>query len=184
MKTVLLGVLIAVVGAFLVVQTQGSQNKQSAPETKIELRQVHMCCEGCAQEVESILTKVAGVKGVNVDQKTRTARFMVVDTKIAQAALDALASDGFHGESGSKDYVFKDDSGAKAGKVSSLTLTGFHNTCGGCVTAFREAIKGVPGITGDNLKAKVTTCEIRGNFDAAELVQALNKGGFHVKVKN
>ncbi len=33
-------------------------------------------------------------------------------------------------------------------------------------------------------KAKVSTAEVTGDFDAAELVKALNKAGFHVKVKN
>ena len=49
--------------------------------------------------------------------------------------------------------------------------------------AFREAIKDVPGVTGATLKAKVSSAEVAGDFDAAELVKALNKAGFHVKVK-
>ena len=68
--------------------------------------------------------------------------------------------------------------------MKSLTLTAFHNSCNGCVKSFRDGIKGVPGISSDTLKAKVTTCEIRGDFDAVQLVQALNKAGFHAKVKN
>ena len=55
--------------------------------------------------------------------------------------------------------------------------------CEGCVDAFQEAIKTVKGVTGDTATAKVTTCEVTGEFDAAELVKALNKAGFHVKVK-
>ena len=62
-------------------------------------------------------------------------------------------------------------------------MTGFHNSCGGCVDSFREAIKDVKGVTGDNAKAKVTTCEVTGEFEAAELVKALQQAGFHVKVK-
>ena len=79
--------------------------------------------------------------------------------------------------------LFQDDSGVKVGKVKALTVTGFHNTCQGCVDSFREAIKDVKGVAGDDAKAKVTTAEVTGDFDAAELVQALNKAGFHVKVK-
>ena len=62
-------------------------------------------------------------------------------------------------------------------------MSGFHNSCGGCAASFREAIKDVKGVTSDNSKAKVTTAEVTGDFDAAELVKALNKAGFHVKVK-
>jgi copper chaperone CopZ len=155
-----------------------------AAETKVELKSVHMCCEGCAEEVEAVLKKVEGVTGVAVDQKTRAARFTATDAEAAQKALDALAAEGFHGDTGgAKDFAFKDDSGAKAGQVKSLTVTGFHNSCPGCAKSFREAIKDVKGVTGDNAKSKVTTAEVTGEFDAAELVKALNKAGFHVKVK-
>ena len=155
-----------------------------AGETQVELKSVHMCCGGCAKEVTAILKKVEGVTGVTCDQKANTAKFTAADAKAAQKALDALAAGGFHGDTGgSKDYAFKDDSGVKAGTVKSLTVTGFHNSCGGCVESFREAIKDVKGVAGDNARAKVTTAEVTGAFDAAELVKALNKAGFHVKVK-
>jgi copper chaperone CopZ len=155
-----------------------------AAETKVELKKVHMCCEGCADEVVAILKKVEGVTGVTCDQKAGTAKFTAADAKAAQKALDALAEGGFHGDTGgAKDFVFKDDSGVKAGKVKSLTVTAFHNSCPGCVKSFREAIKDVPGVTGATLKAKVSSAEVAGDFDAAELVKALNKAGFHVKVK-
>jgi copper chaperone CopZ len=151
---------------------------------KVELKQVHMCCEGCAEEVAEVLGKVEGVTGVKCDQEERTATFTATDAKVAQTALDALAKAGFHGDAGKdKPYAFKDDSGVKAGKVKSLTLTGFHNTCPGCVKSFKDAIKDVKGVTGNNLKSKVTTAEFTGDFDAAELVKAINKAGFHVKVK-
>jgi len=171
---------IMLVAAMLVLSCNGPAG---AADVKVELKNVHMCCGGCAKEVTSILEKTEGVSGVSCDQKANTARFSATDAKAAQRALDALAEAGFHGDSGNKDLAFKDDSGVKPGKVKSLTVTGFHNTCGGCVDSFQEAIKDVKGVTADNAKAKVTTCEITGDFDAAELVKALNKAGFHVKVK-
>ena len=151
---------------------------------KVELKSVHMCCDGCAEEVAAILGKVQGVTGVTTDKKSKSATFTAADAKAAQKALDALAEGGFHGDAGKdKGYAFKDDSGVKAGKVKALTVTGFHNSCGGCVKSFREAIKDVKGVAGDNAKSKVTTAEVTGEFDAADLVSALNKAGFHVKVK-
>ena len=156
----------------------------SAADTAVELKSVHMCCEGCAKEVVKILRGVEGVSGVTADQEATTAKFTAADAKAAQKALDALAAGGFHGDTGGgKGFAFPDDSGVKPGKVKSLTVTGFHNSCGGCVKSFREAIKDVPGVTGDNAKPKVTTAEVTGDFDAAELVKALNKAGFHVQVK-
>ena len=156
----------------------------AAAETKIELKQVHMCCEGCAKEVAAILKKVEGVSAVTTDKETTTARFTAADAKAVQRALDALAAGGFHGDTdGGKGYAFKDDSGAKAGKVKSLTVTGFHNSCPGCVKSFRAAIKDVPGVTGDTCKSKVRTCQVTGEFDPVELVNGLNKAGFHVRVE-
>jgi periplasmic mercuric ion binding protein len=156
----------------------------AAAETKVELKNVHMCCGGCAKEVKTILSKVEGVKGVECDEEKTTARFTAADAKAAQRALDALAEAGFHGDTGgSKEYAFQDDSGAKAGKVKKLTVSGFHNSCPGCVESFREAIKDVPGVAGDTAKSKVRTCDVTGDFDPAALVKALNKAGFHVKVK-
>jgi copper chaperone CopZ len=151
---------------------------------KVELKSVHMCCPGCAETVEKILSKVPGVTGVDVDQEARTAKFAATDAKAAQKALDALVAEGFYGDTGgAKGYAFKADSGVKPGKVKSLTVTDFHNTCPGCAKAFKAAIKDVKGVTGDNVKPRVTTCEVTGDFDAAELVKALNKAGFYVKVK-
>ena len=158
-------------------------NSAPAAETQVELKNVHMCCGGCAKAVTAILKNAKGVTGVTCDQKGNSAKFVAADAKTAQKALDALAAGGFHGQTASKDYSFKDDSGVKPGKVKSLTVTGFHNSCGGCVDSFREAIKDVKGVTGDNAKAKVTTCEVTGEFEAAELVKALQQAGFHVKVK-
>jgi copper chaperone CopZ len=151
--------------------------------THAELKHVHVCCEGCAEEVADILSKVEGVQDVKVDQKANTAKFTVADAKAAQKAVDALAAGGFHGDTGTKEFSFKNDSGVVKGKVKSLTVTGFHNSCGGCVKSLLEAIKPVAGVAGNNAKAKVTTCEFTGDFDAAALVEALNKGGFHVQVK-
>ena len=181
MKTVSVGLLTLAVGFVWVFGAHGGAKNA---ETKVTLKRVHMCCGGCAKEVATILQKVAGVKEVTCDQKANTAQFTARNATVAQNALDALAANGFHGETGSTNYAFKNDSGVHAGKVTSLTLTGFHNSCPGCVRSFREVIKNVDGVTGDNLKSKLSTCTIAGNFDAVTLVEALNKGGFHVHVKN
>jgi copper chaperone CopZ len=157
---------------------------QARAESKIEIKQLHMCCDGCAEEVENILKKVDGLTDIIVTRKTRTAVFSTTSTAVAQKAVDALAADGFHGQVNNSSIAFKADSGVKKEKVTSLTVTGFHNTCPGCVKSFRVALKKVEGVTGDDCKPNVTTCTIKGNFDAAALVEALNKEGFHVKVKN
>ena len=99
------------------------------------------------------------------------------------AALDALAAKGFHGETDNATIKIKDDSGVTAGKVTSLKLTGIHDCCGSCNKAIKTAIKSVDGVKRDTARAKNNRLTVDGNFDAAEVVKALNAAGFHVKVE-
>jgi copper chaperone CopZ len=156
---------------------------QAREQEKVVVKKLHMCCGGCADEVEDILKKVSGITEVTADKATRSASFTAANRTAAQSALDALAEGGFHGITENQGLSFKNDSGVKPGRVTSITVTGFHNSCPGCVKSFRVALKKVSGVTGDTCKSKVNTCEIKGNFDVAELVKALNEEGFHVKVK-
>jgi copper chaperone CopZ len=151
-------------------------------ETKVELKNVHLCCGACVKAVATTLKDIEGVKAA-CDQKGRTVTLTAKDDATAQKAIDALAAAGFQGESDNKDLKAKDDSGASAGKVKTLTLTGVHNCCGQCCKAIKATVAKVNGVTGDTAKPKMDTFEVTGDFDAAELVKALNDAGFHVKVK-
>jgi len=151
-------------------------------ETKVELKNVHLCCGACVKAVANTLKDIEGVKAA-CDQKGRTVMLTAKDDATAQKAIDALAAAGFQGESDNKDLKAKDDSGAAAGKVKTLTLTGVHNCCGQCCKAIKATVAKVNGVTGDTAKPKMDTFDVTGDFDAAELVKALNEAGFHVKVK-
>jgi periplasmic mercuric ion binding protein len=150
-------------------------------ETKVELKGTHLCCGACVRAAGAIL-KDAGVKGT-CDQKTKIISIVADSDEAAQKALDALADGGFHGDTGNDKLKQKDDSGAAAGKVKSLTLTGIHNCCGQCNSAIKATLKKVEGVKGDTAKAKENTFEVTGDFDAEAVVKALNAAGFHVKVK-
>jgi copper chaperone CopZ len=151
-------------------------------DTKVEVKGTHLCCGNCVKAVGEILGKLDGVKG-ECNQKAGTITITAKDDAAAKKAIEALAAGGFHGDTGNKDLAFKDDSGATKGKVKTLTVTGVHNCCGMCNTAIKAAVKKVDGVTGDTCKAKADTFEVTGDFDAAELVKALNAAGYHVKVK-
>jgi mercuric ion binding protein len=151
-------------------------------ETKVELKNVHLCCGACVKAVATTLKDIEGVKAA-CDQKGRMVTLTAKDDATAQKAIDALAAAGFQGESDNKDLKAKDDSGASAGKVKTLTLTGVHNCCGQCCKAIKATVAKVNGVTGDTAKPKMDTFEVTGDFDAADLVKALNDAGFHVKVK-
>ncbi len=151
-------------------------------ETKVELKGVHLCCPGCVAGVAKVLKGIEGVTG-KCDRENRTVTLTAPDDETAQKALDALAAAGFHGDTGDKKLAIKDDSGVTEGKVKSLKLTGAHNCCGACSGILKKTLKTVEGVKGDTVKSKENTFEVTGDFDAAELVKALNAAGFHVKVK-
>ena len=151
-------------------------------ETKIELKGTHLCCKMCVTAVGEVLKKVDGVKGT-CDQKAGTVTIVATDNATAQKAVDALAAAGFHGDTGNKDVTVKDDSGVTKGKVKTLTLTDVHNCCGQCTGAIKKSLKTVTGVTGDNVKARESTFEVTGEFNAEDVIKALNAAGYHVKVK-
>lgn len=151
-------------------------------ETKVELKNVHLCCPACVKSVGNVLKDIDGVKA-QCDQKKKTVTITAPDDKTAQKALDALAKAGFHGKTDNKELAIKDDSGAKKGKVQSVTVSGVHNCCGACCKTIKNVVKDVSGVSGDTAQPKKTSFEVTGDFDAAELVKALNNAGFHVKVK-
>jgi mercuric ion binding protein len=151
-------------------------------DTKVELKGTHLCCPQCVRAVGEILKKVDGVTGT-CDQKAGTVTITAKDDAAAQKALDALAAGGFHGTTGRTDLTIRDDSGATKGKVKTLTLEGIHNCCNSCNRAINAALGKVAGVTGNTAKPRTDTFEVTGEFDAEELVKALNAAGYHVKVK-
>ena len=151
-------------------------------EVTVELKGTHLCCGMCVKAVGEILGKIDGVKG-DCDRPSKTVTITAKDAASAQKALDALAAGGFHGDTGNKDLAIKNDSGAAKGKVKSVTLVGVHNCCVMCNTAIHATLKKVDGVTGDTCKAKADTFEVTGDFDAQDLIKALNAAGYHAKVK-
>ena len=153
----------------------------ASPETKVELKGVHICCPQCEKAIGKTLTE-AGVTGT-CSKETKTVSITAPDAAAAQKALDALAAVGLHGDTGSKDLAMKDDSGAKEGKVASLKITAIHNCCGACCKAIKEIVKKVDGVTEEDAKKGEGSFTVKGNFDAAALVKALNAAGFHCKAE-
>jgi copper chaperone CopZ len=153
-----------------------------AADTKVELKGTHLCCPQCVRAVDAILKKIDGVTG-KCDPKAGTVTITAKDDATAQKALDALAAGGFHGTTDNKDLKIKDDSGVTKGKVKTLTLEGVHNCCGQCTKGITAALGKVDGVTANTAKARDTTFDVTGDFDAEEVVKALYSAGYHVKVK-
>jgi copper chaperone CopZ len=170
--------MMAAAGLSLFLLTPGS----ARAETKVELKGTHLCCGMCVKAVGGILSGIEGVSG-KCDQKASTVTITAKDDATAQKALDALAAGGFHGNTGSKTLAQKDDTGVTKGKVKSLTLTGVHDCCGQCNGKIKAALKEVAGVKANTATAKMDTFEVTGDFEAEDVVNAMLKAGFHVKVK-
>jgi copper chaperone CopZ len=168
--------LVAVAGALLLATSA------VRADTTVELKGTHLCCGACVKAVNDTLKGIDGVTG-KCDAKAKTVTITAKDEAAAQKAIDALAAAGFHGETNSDKVKVPEDSGVKAGKVKTLTLTNVHNCCGACTTAIKNTLKKVEGVKGDTVKAKADTFEVTGDFDAEAVVKALNAAGFHSKVK-
>ena len=151
-------------------------------ETKVTLSEMHLCCGACVKAVHKAVDSVEGAT-VEVDQEEGTSAITAADEETAARVLKAIADAGFHGKSDSETLALPKDSGAPAGKVERLEITGIHNCCGGCNKALKEAIKTVEGVAGDNASPKEKVLVVEGNFVAQQLIEALYKAGFHGRVK-
>ena len=151
-------------------------------ESKVEIKGVHLCCGACEKGVVTALKGLDGVTQVS-DRKSKTVTLTASNDEAAQKAIDALAAAGYHGDIESSTLSIKKETNVPAGKVKSLSLTNLHNCCGACGKAIKGAVKTVAGVSGDTVKPKEADFDVTGDFDAAELVKALNAAGFHVQIK-
>jgi copper chaperone CopZ len=151
-------------------------------EVKLEVNGVHLCCFACVNSVNGIIKKVDGASVV-CDQKAKKVTITAPDKATLQKALEALAAGGFHGETGDKDLAIKEDSGVTAGKVQSLKVVGVHNCCATCTRDIKSVLKKVDGVTEDTVASRKSSFEVKGNFDAKQVIKALNDAGYHAKVE-
>lgn len=151
-------------------------------ETKVELSNVHLCCGACVSAAKKILKGVEGVQGT-CDQTGKKITFTAPDKETAQKALDALAAGGFHGATGNKDLAIKEDSGASAGKVTKIKVVGIHNCCNSCTRDIKNALKKVDGVKDNTATPRKNSFEVTGDFDATQVIKALNEAGYHAKIE-
>jgi len=174
------------IGAMLAAAGFLAMSGLAAPDVKVEVKGLHLCCNGCNNAATGAIN---GAGGKEAAASGGTITFSAANEKAAQKALDALGAAGFHGTVDSKTLAVKDDSGATPpGKnpkpviVSSATFKGIHNCCDGCNKPIKEAIKGVEGVTSDDAAKGNGTFTVKGKFEPAKVVAALNAAGYHCKL--
>ncbi|MEO6784618.1 MAG: cation transporter [Chthoniobacteraceae bacterium] len=145
-------------------------------ESTVKISNVHLCCKSCVTGVEKAVGKVSGVTAA-CDKDAGTVTLTAADKASAQKAVDALEAAGYFGKSGDSEVSFKDMSGAKDGKVSSLTVNGVHLCCDKCVKAVNAALGKVKGVSSNTAEKKATSFEVKGDFSPKELFAALQGAG-------
>lgn len=150
-------------------------------EAHIQLKGVHICCGGCTDAIATALEEIPGV-AFQCDMEHGIVALAAKDNAVAQQALDAIAGAGLHGETGNAHLAIKPEPNIPSGKVRILKVSGIHNCCQLCAEAIKNAIKSVPGVTGDTVRPGETSFEVIGHFAADELLKALNAAGFHAKM--
>lgn len=153
---------------------------------QVQLKGVHLCCEGCTDAAIDAAQSVPGVScrcdtedGSLIGTVTVTAP----DRASAQSALDAIAGAGLYGESSDEHLAISPERNLPPGKVERLVVTRIHNCCDLCYDAIRGAVHSVEGVTGDSGRPGRTAFEVTGHVSAAELLQALHGAGFHARIK-
>jgi copper chaperone CopZ len=132
---------------------------------------------------EKAVTSADGATGV-ADKDAKTVTIKAPDAATAQTAADALVAAGFFGVSEDASVKIVDASGVKDATVKSLTINGAHLCCDKCSKGVTAALEGVKGVTGNTAEKGAKSFDVKGEFNAKEVVTALEKAGYTGKVAN
>jgi copper chaperone CopZ len=143
-------------------------------EEKVTLSGVHNCCKKCT---EGLNKAVATAPGVTAKIDKSTVALTGGSTEDLQKAVDAIVAAGYTGTSDNDKVKVNAGEGADE-KVTSLTVSGTHLCCGKCVTATDKAVKSVAGVKSDTAAKGAESFKVEGDFNAKEVMAALDKAGF------
>lgn len=152
----------------------------------VTVKGVHLCCGACVSAAGKSLKNVDGVSDAACDRNSKTVTFKATDAKAAEAGILALAKAGFHGKAvhGGKALAFPASGARKGKKANEVTVTGVHLCCAACVTGAQKALENVVGVATIEIDRNAKSVTAKGKaISVAAFVAALNKGGFHGRVK-
>ncbi len=151
-----------------------------AADYSVTLANVHLCCGSCVSDANDAVKPVTGASAA-ADKASHSVKITASSVATAQKAVDALVAAGFYGES-SDPKIHVTALTVPEGNVQSLKLSGAHLCCNKCVAAVNKAVAQVHGVTGTTASKDSDSFEITGDFNAQEVVKALNSAGFTAKI--
>ena len=147
--------------------------REGSADDQVVLGGVHLCCGGCEKGVNNALSDIEGIE-VGVDRGGKTVTLS--GPKIAEG-LEALASNGYYGESSNKDFKMADVA-ASEDKADSVEVSGMHLCCGACVKAVDKALADVKGFESHDAAKNSFTFTVSGDkITPAEVLVALRARG-------
>jgi mercuric ion binding protein len=152
-------------------------------ESTVKLTDVHLCCKSCVKGVGTAVGTVSGAAAA-CDADAHSVTITAPDDATAQKAVDALVAAGYYGKSDNSAIKVSSETGAKDAKVSALTINDVHLCCPKCVKAVNAALADVKGVASNNAEKGAKSFEIKGDFNAKDVVAALQKAGLTGKVAN
>ena len=159
-----------------------------ADDTKVTVTvsEMHVCCGACIKAIEKAIAKVPGVEAKVEEESGEEGEGMATLTaanyETIQKAIDEIAKAGFHGDLDTDKVKFAPIKTAD-GNVKQLEIANIHNCCKGCSKVIEAAIVGVKGVTTKTVEPKKSSITVEGDFDAAEVVNALVAAGFYPTLK-
>jgi len=153
-----------------------------AADTTVKLSGVHLCCNACVKGVEKAVSPVKGATTV-VDKDSSIVVVRATDRATAQQVIDALVDAGYYGASSDPTLKPKDRSVGVQGKVQKLTVAGVHLCCGKCVKAVNDAVTKVKGVKGTTAEKNAAAFDVTGDFQARDVLVALQKAGLSGQAK-
>jgi len=152
-----------------------------AADYTVTLSNVHLCCNSCVQDAEDAVGPVTGASA-SPDKASHSIKITAPDRATAQKAVDALTAAGYYGQP-SDAGIHLAQTSAPNSNVQSLKVSGVHLCCKKCVNAVNQAVTKVKGVTGTTAAKDAESYEILGNFNAKDVINALNAAGFSAKVE-
>jgi copper chaperone CopZ len=145
-------------------------------EVSVKLSDVHICCSSCVKGVDKA---VAGMTGITAkaDEDSESIAITAPDQATAQKVVNALTAAGYFGKSSDPSIKVDASTGASDAMVHSLAVNDVHLCCPKCVTAVKDALKGVSGVSGNNAVKNAKTFQVTGDFKASDVFKALQQAG-------
>ena len=163
-------ILLSIVTALALVHSS------LAEDVTVHISDVHLCCDSCVKGVSKAVAGIDGVKA-SADKETKIVEITGPDKATVQKAADALIKAGYFGVSSDPSIKIDATTGAKGEKVQTLKVEGVHLCCPKCVKAVNVILKDVPGVTTNNAVKNAPYFIVSGDFNDADVLAALQKGG-------